>query len=100
MTNGWRTCWTERVGCGALAFSAVVGIAAAVVAAGTAYRLVRPDELSNVGGSASRAWRFVFYLTTLAGVASAMVAIVSWLARRRARAELIPPARVDRGPDG
>jgi uncharacterized membrane protein YuzA (DUF378 family) len=78
--------------------SLAIGAAGAIVAYLICDRLAEPDTQAAVGGSMNRAYRFVFYVTGLAGAVCFLVAlgIQSKLAKQRWRAGLVPRARIER----
>ena len=88
----------RRVAC-----SLIVGIAAGTAVYFLTSSLAKPDELPGGvygGGQAERAYKFVFYMTGLAGLAAAMVTlfILNRLAGRRSQDELFPKAKARRSP--
>lgn len=76
----------------------MVGIAAGVVAYVICDGLAHPDQMSGVydGGSRNRAYKFVFYFTGVAAVVgtTGTLAILNYVAKRRARAESMPKAQI------
>ncbi|HWO24610.1 MAG TPA: hypothetical protein VNO30_37970 [Kofleriaceae bacterium] len=86
-----------------LFLSLLVGIAAATAVYFLTSSLAKPDELPGGvygGGQAERAYKFVFYMTGLAGVVAGTLTmlVLKWLARRREQAEQIPQAQARRRP--
>ncbi len=72
-----------------LALAFVLGSVAGAIAYMICMRLAEPDTLSDVGGSSSRAYRFVYYMTGIAfaGVFALALAIQNQLAKNAWRRE-------------
>lgn len=81
---------------------AVIALLAGVAAGAIAYMLAssaaEPDHLSNVGGSASRAYKFVFSVTALVGIIvfTIVLKVQKHFADKKYVRELVPQARAKR----
>ncbi len=79
-----------------LVLSFVLGVVAASIAFVICDRMAEPDKLLATGHYARGAYKFVYYMTTLAGAAvfAIALAVQNHLAKKAYRASLTPQARV------
>jgi hypothetical protein len=79
-----------------LVLALIVGGAVAAATYLICTSLAEPDDKSLYGGSAARAWKFVFYMTAFfgAGAFAITLAIANWLAKRKDERERVPRAEV------